>query len=164
MMLARTAVTAAFIALATLGAVAPAGASPVALDDPTPGLPTGPTDPLCAGMPGYAACQGGPYAQPAQPAAPALPTSPFDPTCATMPADAACAGGPYSIPAPAPEMPATPAPEPVMPAPEPVIPAIPAPEPVMPAPAPVMPEPVMPEPAPVMPAPAMPAPAMPGQI
>lgn len=88
---------AALIGMAAIGAAVPAYA-----DDPDPDLPSGPNDPRCIGLPGYAMCQGGPFAQPA---APSAPTSPSDPVCATMPGDGACAGGPYAIPMPDPSMP-----------------------------------------------------------
>lgn len=104
----KTAVAVAFVGLTATGATIPAKATPGfapasgthAVDDPDPGLPTGPDDARCATMSWAAECQGGPYAAAAAPAAPALPTSPFDPVCATMPADAACAGGPYAPAAP----------------------------------------------------------------
>jgi hypothetical protein len=98
----KIAVAEALIAVIATGVTVPANAmpgfasrsgTPALLDDPNPGVPTGPDDPRCAATPGAAECQGGPFA---------LPTGPLDPQCASMPADAACAGGPYAIPAPPP--------------------------------------------------------------
>ena len=72
----RTAVALALIGLAATGATLPANATPgfagvpgtpALLDDPNPGVPTNPDDPLCATMPLVAQCQGGPYAPPANP-------------------------------------------------------------------------------------------------
>jgi hypothetical protein len=68
--------------------------TPAALDDPNPGVPTNPDDPLCATMPLVAQCQGGPYAPPANPSG--LPTNPSDPGCVATPGIAQCQGGPYA--------------------------------------------------------------------
>src|ERR1700727_1891678 len=120
----KMAVGAALIALTALTALPPMGVAvpahatpsvgglgaPVPLDD----LPTGPLDPTCATMPGYAACAGGPYWQ-APPAPPGPPTGPLDAQCATMPADAGCMGSPF-LPQPPPppqEMAGPPMPPPV---------------------------------------------------
>lgn len=102
----KLAVAVALIGLAVTGATTPANAvprfgdtprAPFSRDDPSPSLPTNPSDPRCAAMPEAAQCQGGPFA---------APTGPLDPQCISMPTDAVCAGGPYAIPSPPPPPPA----------------------------------------------------------
>jgi hypothetical protein len=80
--LTRMLVFVALMGITVTGATVPAGA------DPDPGLPTNPSDPRCAGMPGFAQCQRGPYA---------APTGPLDSSCISMPADPVCAGGPGDV-------------------------------------------------------------------
>lgn len=110
----KTAVALSILGTATTGATIPANAAPgfartpaAPLDDPDPGLPTNPSDPRCAGMPGLAQCQGGPYAMGG------APTGPADLSCISMPSDPACAGGPYAPP-PMVEPPPMPAADPSM--------------------------------------------------
>src|SRR5689334_16001948 len=92
----KTAVVAAFvgIGIAAAGATVPANATPgfaaisgksAFVNDPDPGLPTGPDDPRCATMSWAAECQGGPYAGPASPFSPGGPTGPADTKCISMP-------------------------------------------------------------------------------
>lgn len=64
--------------------------TPVPLGEPGSGVPSDPLDPLCAQMPTYPVCEGGPYWQQG------TPISPDDPQCASMPGAAACAGSPYA--------------------------------------------------------------------
>ena len=63
-------------------------------DNPNPGVPTNPDDPLCATMPAVAQCQGGPYAAPGNPSG--FPTNPSHPGCVATPGIAQCQGGPYA--------------------------------------------------------------------
>jgi hypothetical protein len=114
--MAKTAVAVALIGMAAAGTTVLAHATPefasvrgtpALLDDPDPGAPTGPDDPLCAQMPLFPVCQGGPYAPPPapnglqNPQAPGVPvpTSPTDPMCASMPGFGVCQGGPFAPPA-----------------------------------------------------------------
>jgi hypothetical protein len=148
----RAAVAVAFMGVPAAGAAIPASATPgfagtygstVPLDDPNPGLPTNPADPRCAGMPGVAQCQGGPFA---------APTGPLDPACISQPANAICAGGPYALPPP---------PPPVAPPPPPDIPV--APPPIAPPPPPIAPPPDIPV-APIAPPPEIPVAPPPDSI
>ena len=109
----RTALALALIGIAATDATLPANATPgfagvpgtpALLDDPNPGVPTNPDDPLCATMPLAAQCQGGPYAQSANP------TSPTSTACISNPSDPVCAGGPYAPPQPPPPPAGTPPP------------------------------------------------------
>lgn len=63
----RTAVAVALIGIAATAATVPVNATPgfagvtvmpAPFDDPNPGLPTGPNDPLCISMPAVAQCVG----------------------------------------------------------------------------------------------------------
>ncbi|OMB99345.1 hypothetical protein A5739_16320 [Mycobacterium colombiense] len=119
----KAAVAAALFGIAATGVAVPANAAPTRTpvapqDDPDPGLPTNPSDPRCAGLPGLAQCQGGPYAGP--------PTGPADLSCISQPADPVCAGGPYSLPPAQPPM-APPPPPPPMPLAPPPMPVAPEP-------------------------------------
>ncbi|EUA19574.1 hypothetical protein PJK45_12540 [Mycobacterium kansasii] len=124
------AVAAALVVMPVAGATVPANAmpgsgstfaSPVLLDDPSPGdpsdgdAPTSPNDPRCIQMPLSPICHGGPYYQ-------GPPTGPDDPQCARMPGDGVCAGGPY---APKPMDPVAP---PIVAAPPPEAPHVDAPQ------------------------------------
>jgi hypothetical protein len=126
----RTAVAVALIGMVATGTTVLAHATPefvgvrgtpALLDDPNPGAPTGPDDPLCARTPLSPVCQGGPYAPPPAPAglqnpqAPGVqvPTSPTDPMCASMPGYGVCQGGPFAPPiSPAGSPPGEPGPPP----------------------------------------------------
>jgi hypothetical protein len=108
----KTVVAGPFIAVTAIGVAVPANAQP--------DLPTGTDDPRCLQYPGYAACQGGPYAAPAPtppsppPSPSGPPTGPTDPACVSFPGDAACAGSPFLPPSPPPPPPPI-APPPIAP-------------------------------------------------